>query len=118
LQISNFVAVWIQCRIYKKHGLVLALSNNLDSHTLKLIADPRLRSLTFDKSSHSILKSGRQLKAAMDLLNYTSLYLECQVETDSWQSTFLYVTLASVVVININSAIFQVSPVLNPVFSS
>jgi hypothetical protein len=45
-----------------------------------------------------------------------SLYLECQVETDSWQSTFLYVTLASVVVININSAIFQVRPVLSPVF--
>jgi len=31
----------------------------------------------------------------------------CLVESDTWQSTFLYVTLASVVVININAAIFQ-----------
>lgn len=31
----------------------------------------------------------------------------CLVQSDSWQSTFLYVTLASVVVININAAIFQ-----------
>ena len=30
-----------------------------------------------------------------------------QVDTDSWQHTFLLVTLASVVVININAAIFQ-----------
>jgi len=31
----------------------------------------------------------------------------CLLETDTWQSTFLYVTIASVVVININAAIFQ-----------
>merc|ERR1719219_975128 len=30
-----------------------------------------------------------------------------QIDTDSWQYTFLMVTLASVVVININAAIFQ-----------
>jgi len=31
----------------------------------------------------------------------------CLVESDGWQDTFLYVTVASVVVININAAIFQ-----------
>ena len=31
----------------------------------------------------------------------------CLVESDGWQDTFLYLTVASVVVININAAIFQ-----------
>jgi len=39
------------------------------------------------------------------LFVFTSVMV--QVDTDLWQSTFMYVTLASVVVININAAIFQ-----------
>ena len=30
-----------------------------------------------------------------------------QIDTDEWQSTFMYVTLASVAFINVNAAIFQ-----------
>jgi equilibrative nucleoside transporter 1/2/3 len=39
------------------------------------------------------------------LFIFTSVMV--QIDTDLWQSTFLYVTLASVVFININAAIFQ-----------
>jgi equilibrative nucleoside transporter 1/2/3 len=39
------------------------------------------------------------------LFIFTSVMV--QIDTDAWQSYFLYLTLASVVIININSAIFQ-----------
>eukprot|EP00088_Acartia_fossae_P026451 TRINITY_DN2728_c0_g1_i3.p1 TRINITY_DN2728_c0_g1~~TRINITY_DN2728_c0_g1_i3.p1 ORF type:complete len:453 (+),score=98.00 TRINITY_DN2728_c0_g1_i3:47-1360(+) len=39
------------------------------------------------------------------LFVFTSVMV--QIDTDLWQSTFMYLTLASVVVININAAIFQ-----------
>jgi len=39
------------------------------------------------------------------MFTFTSIMV--QIDTDSWQSTFLSVTLASVVFININAAIFQ-----------
>ena len=39
------------------------------------------------------------------------LFFVTQVDTDSWQQTFLYVTLASVAFINVNAAIFQVCTV-------
>jgi len=39
------------------------------------------------------------------LFIFTSVMV--QVDTDEWQSDFMYLTLASVVIININSAIFQ-----------
>merc|ERR1719500_2471578 len=39
------------------------------------------------------------------MFTFTSILV--QINTDSWQYTFLMVTLASVVVININAAIFQ-----------
>lgn len=38
---------------------------------------------------------------------FTFTTVMVKTDTDSWQSTFLYVTLASVVAININAAIFQ-----------
>merc|ERR1719209_259385 len=41
------------------------------------------------------------------ILMFTFTSIMVQIDTDSWQYTFLMVTLASVVVININAAIFQ-----------
>jgi len=41
------------------------------------------------------------------ILMFTFTSIMVQINTDSWQYTFLMVTLASVVVININAAIFQ-----------
>ena len=41
------------------------------------------------------------------ILSFIFTSIMVQVDTDSWQSTFMYVTLASVVFININAAIFE-----------
>jgi len=43
----------------------------------------------------------------MVIVMFTFTSVMVKVDTDSWQRTFLLVTLASVVVININAAIFQ-----------
>ena len=41
------------------------------------------------------------------ILSFIFTSIMVQVDTDSWQSTFMFVTLASVVFININAAIFE-----------
>lgn len=43
----------------------------------------------------------------MVIVFFTFTTVMVKIDTDSWQSTFLYLTLASVVAININAAIFQ-----------
>lgn len=41
------------------------------------------------------------------ILSFTFTSIMVKVDTDTWQSTFMYVTLASVAFINVNAAIFQ-----------
>jgi len=41
------------------------------------------------------------------ILSFTFTSIMVKVDTDTWQTTFMYVTLASVAFINVNAAIFQ-----------
>ena len=46
------------------------------------------------------------------ILSFIFTSIMVYVDTDGWQNTFLTVTLASVVFININAAIFQVNTII------